>query len=169
MYRNLSNDEFLFFFGAVHPFSNWNQEASFKLRGIEFSCGEQAMMAWKAKFFNDHVTFEKIMQATHPNEQKSLGRGVTPYNDATWDAARDRMMFIICVERARQIKAVDLALQLSREKEIVEASPYDKIWGVGLGDYDDRILDRRNWRGQNRLGKAWMLAREFRKKERGIK
>lgn len=169
MYQNLSNDEFLLFFGALHPFSNWNQEYRFTIRGIEFDSGEQCMMFWKAMFFGDKGTAAKIMVPAHPSDYKSLGRDVTPYDDAAWDAHRDQMQFILQVERARQIQAVDDLLIASEGKRIVEASQYDKIWGVGLAEYDERILDPRNWRGTNRLGKAYERAREFRKKERGTR
>lgn len=166
-YGNLSNDEFLFFFGALHPASNWNQEHSFKIKDIEFDCGEQAMMAWKAAFFKDWVTFKKIMVPDHPSKYKDLGRDVTPFDEAAWDIERDPMMFTICLARARQIPSVDVMLIQSEGKSIVEASQFDRIWGVGLAEYDERILDRRNWRGANRLGLAWERVREFRKQERG--
>jgi len=166
MYNNVSNEEFLLFFGALHPFSNWNQEHSFTVKDRTFDCGEQLMMAWKAAFFKDWVTFEKIMKPNHPSKYKDLGRDVTPFDEAAWDKERDPMMFTICLARARQIPAVDAMLIASEGRELVEASQFDTIWGVGLAEYDERILDRRNWRGANRLGIAWMRVREFRKKER---
>lgn len=166
MYNNVSNEEFLLFFGALHPFSNWNQEHSFNIKHMTFDCGEMAMMAWKAAFFKDWITFEKIMKPSHPSKYKDLGRDVKPYDEEAWDGERDKMMFVICLERARQIPAVDQMLIASEGREIVEASQFDKIWGVGLAEYDERILDRRNWRGTNRLGKAYMRVREVRQKER---
>jgi hypothetical protein len=167
MYSNVSNEEFLLFFGALHPFSNWNQEHSFRIKHMVFDCGEQGMMFWKSMFFGDKITAAKIMKPSHPSKYKDLGRDVKPYDETAWEAERDKMMFKVCLERARQIPEVDAMLIASEGREIVEASQFDRIWGVGLAEYDERILNRCNWRGANRLGKAWMRVREVRKNERG--
>lgn len=128
----------------------------------EFFCTEQAFMWAKAKFFNDEDTAEKILaEELEPMVCKRLGRQVKNYDDKVWDEVRYEMMLKPNVERFTQ----DLVLQgkiLDPKFDgltFVEASPHDKIWGIGLKQDDPRCEDEKNWLGRNLLGRVITEAR----------
>lgn len=147
------------FFGAADVFSNWHP-CSFTFHDVTFNCGEQFMMYAKAMLFDDHVTAEAILSSTSPREQKRLGRSVRGFDEARWITAREKIMFVGCREKFRQNEALAIALRATGTSVLVEASPYDRIWGVGLGEQDPRIADPSAWLGLNLLGKALMHVRD---------
>jgi len=127
-----------------------------------FFCTEQAFMYCKARFFKDSETAERILEATAPMEAKNLGREVANYVDSEWDKVRYGYMRDVNFERFTQDGWLKERL-LSPEydgKTFVEASPVDRIWGIGIGLEDDRIFDERNWVGRNLLGKALTEVRD---------
>lgn len=143
--------------------SNWNLtdfwwEADGEMP-FKFNCGEQYMMFRKAVMFGDTETAIKIMQTNIPKEQKDLGRQVKNYDDAKWSAQRFDIMVDGLYERFSQNTDIREKLLATGDKILVEASPYDNIWGVGLEETDDAILDEKNWQGQNLLGKVLMEVR----------
>lgn len=144
--------------------SNWNMISSFWWQApdsmpMKFNCGEQYMMFRKAIMFGDTETAIKIMQTYEPREQKDLGRQVKNYDDAIWSAKRFDIMVEGLYERFSQIEGIKEKLLATDDRILVEASPYDNIWGVGLEETDDAILDEKNWQGQNLLGKVLMEVR----------
>lgn len=148
-----------FFFSERDQFSNWFI-SDFEVKGVRFNCVEQFMMYCKAKLFGDESTANAIMAATHPRDQKALGRSVTGYDDAEWCSRRVRIVAHGCYAKFSQNDVLRRALLETGDTVLVEASPYDRIWGVGLAEHDPRILDPRQWRGQNLLGIALADARE---------
>jgi ribA/ribD-fused uncharacterized protein len=142
---------FTFFFTEASPFSQWYR-CRFEADGRVFSCMEQYMMLGKATLFGDAATAEKIMAADHPRQHKALGRKVTPFDDRVWK--RERENIVLAGNRAKFTQNEDLrALLLATAgTTLVEASPYDRIWGIGLGANDPRAQDPSKWRGENLLG-----------------
>ena len=69
-------------------------------------------------------------------------------------------MVNVLKEKFRNPKMRQILLDTG-DKTLVEGSPFDKIWGVGIADNDDRILNEANWRGKNLLGKALEEVRDF--------
>ncbi|HDR9085976.1 GTP cyclohydrolase [Burkholderia vietnamiensis] len=147
------------FFGAADVFSNWHP-CSFTFHEVEFNCVEQFMMYAKAMLFDDHVTAEAILASTSPREQKRLGRSVRGFDEQRWIEAREKIMFVGCREKFRQSEAFTIALLATGTSVLVEASPYDRIWGIGLGEHDSRIADPSAWLGLNLLGNALMRVRD---------
>lgn len=143
----------VYFYGMKEIYSNWNR-ATFIHNGITFQNSEQAFMWEKANFFKDEVMRDKIAQEFNPKEAKALGRFVAGYNDDKWNAVRYQYMVSVNVSKFRQNPFYMLTLLNTDKRILVEASPYDKIWGVGLGENDNLILDEKNWLGKNLLGKA---------------
>jgi len=134
---------------------------------LEFHCGEQYMMAGKAFLFEDYDVLEKIMQVEqnpyNPNEApdkiKKLGREVKGFNDAVWLENCDDIVFRGNWAKFTQNRHLTSYMMDSVGKMLVEGASYDRVWGVGLAWNDPKILDEKNWRGDNRLGKAIMRVR----------
>lgn len=142
---------FTFFFTEASPFSQWYR-CSFTVDGKAFTCAEQFMMHGKAMLFGDTGVAAKILAADHPRDHKALGRKVKPFDDATW--RREREAIVLAGNRAKfgQNPALRELLLATAGTTLVEASPYDRIWGIGLAATDPRAQDPNTWRGQNLLG-----------------
>jgi len=143
---------FTFFFTEANPFSQWYR-CTFTVGENTFNCAEQYMMHGKALLFADRETAAKILAADHPRQHKALGRKVKPFDDATWK--RERAAIVRAGNHAKFTQNAELLDQLLATKgtTLVEASPYDKIWGIGLAATDPRAQDPAQWKGQNLLGK----------------
>lgn len=131
----------------------------FTLDGARYGCAEQFMMAEKARLFGDEATRAKILASDSPREHKALGRQVRGFVSETWD--RECLGIVVRGNLAKFSQNPDMlaALLATGDKLLVEASPLDKIWGVGLRADDPQIHDRARWRGQNLLGEALMRVR----------
>ena len=143
--------KYVFFWGG--PFSQW-ATSPFTIDGQEYNTAEQWMMWNKAKTFGDEHHAKKIMETTDPAVQKRAGRLVKGFNDAVWmETAYD---VVVQGTRAKFEQNPDFlkALEATKGKLIVEASPYDKRWGIGMGVGDEGIEDPANWKGDNLLGEA---------------
>jgi len=151
-------DDFFLFFGKEDLFSQWNWRG-ITVKGVFFKTCEHFMMYCKAKLFKDDEIAEEILIASSPREAKRLGRLVKGFDEDVWVQHRLKYVTAACLAKARQYPEVMALLKSTGAKIIVEASPYDGIWGVKLGANDSRILDPDAWRGLNLLGQAWMIAR----------
>ncbi|KVP75212.1 hypothetical protein WJ96_05495 [Burkholderia ubonensis] len=152
-------DEFVLFYGQSEFYSNWNK-TGFTVKDIRFANGEQYMMYCKAMFFGDAETAALILAEPDPSKVKGLGRAVKGYVDAQWAANRLRFVRRGLLEKARQHPEIRAQLLATGDRILVEASPSDTIWGIGLRETDPRALDPSQWRGQNLLGQAWMWVRD---------
>lgn len=143
-------DKYVFFWDGV--FSNWHK-CNFMIKDINYNCVEQWMMAQKAALFNDDYIYEKIMFSTNPSEQKKLGRQVKNFNEKIWSQQATRIVTNgVYAKFDQNPKIKEDLIRLGKNRNFVEASPYDLIWGIGLSSDDDRCLDPKNWRGKNLLG-----------------
>lgn len=119
---------------------------------FELNCGEMGMMAAKANLFGDITRRNLILNASSPKDQKAYGKQVTPYDDEVWSKVRKTIVTINTFARLAADEEVRDYLLSTDSKRLVEGSPYDTIWGVGLS-YDNPLIDdERNWRGSNLLG-----------------
>lgn len=118
------------------------------------------MMFCKARLFGDLDVARKIMETSDPKEHKKLGRQVKNFDKATWDAKARNIVFVGAREKFTQNERLYDALMATRGTVLVEASPYDTIWGVGLGMNDSRVDDPSQWRGANWLGQVLTRLRE---------
>jgi ribA/ribD-fused uncharacterized protein len=142
-------------------YSQWFLDAPFvDSEGIEYNCNEQYMMAKKALIFNDKKTYDLIMAAKEPKEQKKLGRSVANFNEDIWNDVADRVVYNANLLKFSQHPELETMLIKTNDKIIVECSPYDKIWGNGMNITDTLKTPMDNWNGTNRLGKAIMRVRE---------
>ncbi len=134
-------------------FSNF-YPCKFEVDGIKFNCSEQYFMYKKAMTFNDVVIAELILESGFPSEQKHLGRGVGDYNDKIWEEVRVKHMYDACYAKFSQNPELKRQLLDTIGTRLVEASPYDKIWGIGYKEDDYRAHDPSLWNGLNLLGKV---------------
>ncbi|AME28638.1 NADAR family protein [Burkholderia sp. PAMC 26561] len=155
--REIGN--FTLFFGADDALSNWHP-CKFLYHGFEFQSVEQFMMFSKAKLFEDDTSANAILAAHHPKKQKALGRQVKGFDMQKWLSKRESIVYVGCREKFSQNPRLQTLLLATASTELVEASPYDRIWGVGLGERDPLILDKSNWRGTNLLGITLMKVRD---------
>jgi ribA/ribD-fused uncharacterized protein len=150
---------FTFFWHAPSPFSQWTP-CTFTVGGNTFSCTEQFMMHGKAMLFGDHATALEILGTTDPATQKRLGRRVTPFDDAVWKRERERIVYEGNHAKFTQNPALLEALLATRGTTLVEASPLDRVWGVGMAASNPAIHDPSKWRGLNLLGKVLTRLRD---------
>lgn len=151
------DDNVVLFWGGI--LSNW-LVINFEVDGVKYTSVEQHMMAEKARHFSDTSSLSKIMAEHNPRQQKLFGRHILNFDADEW---KD-----VCVERCypgikakfAQNESIKQLLLSTGTKRIAEASPYDRIWGIGLSPTDVRARDEANWQGANLLGEILMLVRE---------
>lgn len=145
-----------YFWNTIYSqwYMNKNKDYLFTENGVNFLTAEHYMMYHKALTFNDIETANKILSTVYHGEVKRLGREVKNYNDDVWSKIRFDVVVNGNILKFSQNE--DLLKDLTQHKDriFVEASPQDKIWGIGLHYEDDRVLDEKQWKGQNLLGKA---------------
>lgn len=126
---------------------------------VRYGCAEQFMMAEKARIFGDEAVRRQILASASPRAHKALGRKVQGFDAAVWE--RERLPIVVRGNLAKftQNPAMLAALLATGDKLLVEASPLDRIWGIGLRADDPRAHDQATWRGLNLLGVALMEVR----------
>jgi len=139
--------------------SQWYPLA-FELDGIRYATAEHYMMMRKALLFGDTAIAAQIIQAGNPAEAKKLGRQIANYDEARWRAARFDVVTQGNLAKFAQNPAHLAYLLDTRERVLVEASPVDAIWGIGLAADHPHIEQPARWKGPNLLGFALMQARE---------
>jgi ribA/ribD-fused uncharacterized protein len=164
--------DFTLFFGKDDPPSNWFF-APFFVRGLRFPTNEHFIMYCKARLFGDtdaaaailgdDVAARRLLSGTSrlwladrpaddPARAKALGRAVRGYTEPMWAAKRRFYAKTGARAKFTQHPPVCATFLETAGTLLVEASPYDRLWGVGLAASDPRILDRAAWRGSNLLG-----------------
>jgi len=153
----MENEKFTFFWSG--PFSQWHP-SPFVRTSVWYSHAEQYMMAKKAMMFGDMEAHGRIMCAVDPADQKRYGRQVKDFDEEKWkEAARD-IVFRGNYAKFTQNQNLKALLMATKGTTLVEASPHDKIWGIGLKKDDPRALKRETWLGTNWLGETLTKVRE---------
>ena len=160
--------KFLFFWGhqpnkdgsiSKTCFSQW-WLSSFEVDNVIYKTAEHWMMAKKAELFNDNEILAKIIKANSPAEAKKLGRQVKNYDDKLWLANRYEIVKQGNHHKFSQNKDLKTFLINTKDRVLVEASPVDPIWGIGMATDHKDILNPEKWRGLNLLGFALMEVRD---------
>ncbi len=139
--------------------SQW-YDCKFTENGITYHTAEQYMMSQKAKLFRDEEIFESIMQADNPGEYKKLGRKIRNFDSEIWN--KNKFSIVVngnMLKFSQNEKLKDFLLSTGG-RVLVEASPYDCIWGIGKSMSDKNIENPLTWKGENLLGFALMEVRE---------
>lgn len=133
------------------PFSQWSP-SEFIIDDQKYTCAEQFMMYKKAQTFGDTDVANEIMKTQNPRIQKQLGRRVRGFNAEVWENIARDVVFRGNMAKFTQSKSHNIALMNTSNTLIVEASPVDRIWGIGLSVEDAKHVSVEQWRGTNWLG-----------------
>lgn len=143
-----------FFHGGI--LSQW-APTRFEFEGVVYTRCEQWMMAMKARLFADADSYAMIMVIDDPRTHKAIGRTVRGFDEAVWKQHRQQIVYAGNLFRARQDTAFRTALLATDDKVLVEASPHDRIWGIGF-NAANALANRPRW-GLNLLGETLDLVR----------
>ena len=157
---------YLFFWGHTNKtnqvtkscFSQW-YESPFTIDDITYPTAEHYMMAEKAKLFGDESRWEQILHCNHPGEAKKIGRKVQGFQQDIWRNHRFEIVVGGNTAKFSQNESLKEFLLHTNDRVLVEASPYDRIWGIGLAQDHPDINNPWKWKGLNLLGFALMEVR----------
>lgn len=171
LYRSGQKLKYVFFWGHTERwgmvtkvcFSQW-YDCLFMEDDVIYHTAEQYMMAQKALLFGDRAVYEEIMAAEHPKKYKALGKKVSGFSDKVWDAHKYEIVVKGNLAKFSQNPELMEFLLGTNTRILVEASPYDNIWGIGMSADDKGVENPMNWKGENLLGFALMEVRDRLKK-----
>jgi len=150
-------EKFTFFWSG--PFSQWHP-SPFHLDDEWYNCAEQYMMAEKARLFGDLEALKKIMSAVDPADQKRYGREVKKFELVQWNRYAKNFVYGANLAKFTQNEDLKQELLATAGTTLVEASPEDTVWGIGLRKDDPRAQSRETWLGTNWLGEVLTKVRE---------
>lgn len=151
--------DYLFFYETQSPLSQW-YKCSFTENGITFQSSEQYMMYHKALLFEDRDIAAKILTTSNQRKQKELGRLVQHFKEDVWIKHRSKIVYNGNLLKFQQNPMLKEYLVSTSGKILVEASPTDCIWGIGLSADQPEAANVKYWRGLNLLGYALTRVRE---------
>ena len=160
--------KFLFFWGhqpnkdgsaGKGCFSQW-WESDFEIDGIIYKSAEHFMMAEKARLFNDSESLMRVIDSKHPHEAKKLGRKVKNFNPKNWDEHKFDVVVRGNFAKFSQNDELKKFLIQTNDRVLVEASPVDNIWGIGMATDNENVMNPNLWKGHNLLGYALMEVRD---------
>ncbi|SKA43723.1 hypothetical protein SAMN04488128_106243 [Chitinophaga eiseniae] len=167
-YQRKDKIKYLFFWGHGESTSGTVTQsclsqwwvAPFRENGITYPTAEHWMMAGKARLFNDEVVLQRILKAKTPAEAKKLGRQVRQFDPAVWDEHKSNIVIAGNLLKFSQHPELKEFLINTKDRVLVEASPVDTIWGIGMKSDHEHVENPLRWRGQNLLGYALMAVRD---------
>lgn len=169
-------EEFIFFWETTSPFSQWYKSkftaTTCLIRGVcmnelkrefvlqnqfpfdvqEYSSAEQFMMYHKAIIFLDIESAKKVMRTNNVRMIKQIGRNISGFNEEVWRFYRSAVVYEGNKAKFEQNLQLKQVLMDTAGKTLVEASPDDRIWGIGLTKDDPKVQNRGTWNGSNLLG-----------------
>lgn len=160
--------KFLFFWGHTPPadgsvnqscFSQW-WKCQFTVDGNTYSCTEQYMMAEKARLFHDDEMLAEIMKAKHPKQMKAFGRAVKHFNNDIWNSNCYDIVKRGNLAKFSQNPELWAFMRTTKQRILVEASPADRMWGIGMVKENAAADNPMKWRGRNLLGFALTEVRD---------
>lgn len=159
--------KYIFFWGhqpnkhgvTASCFSQW-YGAPFTVDGQRYPTAEHFMMAEKAALFRDQLIRAQVLQAPNPGAAKALGRQVRGFDETAW--LQHRYSIVVRANEAKFAQNPEIGhfLQQTGTRVLVEASPVDSVWGIGLAQDDERVNNPNQWPGLNLLGFALMQVRD---------
>ena len=146
--------------GAIDKacFSQW-YPAKIEVDGHRYGSAEHFMMAEKARLFDDGETLDKILKSPNPGAAKQLGRQVKGFVEDTWQSACFDIVVRGNLAKFSQNGDMGSFLKSTKKRVLAEASPVDRMWGIGLAHDNEHVENPLKWRGRNLLGFALMVVR----------
>lgn len=173
--KTYSRDDFVFFWGHTDRKEDVNKSClsqwymcSFVVDNVSYNCAEQFMMAEKARIFGDDDTWQQIMASYDPMTIKKLGRKVRNFNAYVWKKNCQQIVKRGNLAKFSQNQKLLEYLLGTGDKILVEASPKDTIWGIGLAEDASEASNPRLWQGENLLGFTLMEVRDMLKGRFGM-
>lgn len=168
MKANWKNSDFVFFWGHTNRgegltkacLSQWFP-CFFVVDGQYYNCTEQYMMAEKARIFGDEEIRQQILAEYSQMTMKKLGRKVRNYDDEIWKEKRFDVVVKGNIAKFSQNEKLVNYLLSTDDKILVEASPKDTVWGIGLDELSPEAIQPHKWKGENLLGFALMEVRDI--------
>uniref|UniRef100_A0A6G6AD51 DUF1768 domain-containing protein n=1 Tax=Borely moumouvirus TaxID=2712067 RepID=A0A6G6AD51_9VIRU len=159
----METDKYIFFYGhnpnkiGTEIYSQWYPIIFYEEvdnKKLKYINAEQYMMAQKALLFEDFDIYEEIMKETNPAKIKIFGRKIKNFDENIWNDYKYDI--VLSGNRLKFEQNPDLLKKLLQtgNKLLVEASPYDYIWGIGLSAQKASKIPKKEWPGQNLLGKV---------------
>ncbi|GAB5550442.1 MAG: NADAR domain-containing protein [Saprospiraceae bacterium] len=142
-------------------FSQWWDGHPFESEGIIYLTAEHYMMAAKAQLFGDYKIYEAILTAETPGKAKALGRQVKNFDFNVWVSNRCEIVTKGNYLKFSQHEELKRFLLNTNNRVLVEASPVDRVWGIGLVKDDPNASAPALWQGENLLGFCLMEARDL--------
>jgi ribA/ribD-fused uncharacterized protein len=160
MTDDIKKTDFHFFWSGQSVFSQWYRCQFVDNDNQIYTTAEQYMMSEKAKLFGDTDIRSRILKNNNPKICKTLGRRVNGFNEKIWEANREQIVLNASMFKFGQNQILKDILLDTKSKYIVEASPYDKIWGIGMRESHKDATNPTRWKGLNLLGNALMATRK---------
>lgn len=160
MSTDIITDNYVFFYGGIY--SQWFL-CEFEIYNQKYNCAEQFMMAQKAIMFKDKETCDKIMQTNNPYTQKKLGKTVKNFDKTIWELRCKDIVITGNLGKFGQNTRLREQMLETGSRRFVEASPTDKIWGIGIGLPEilkeimqpvPHVIGPNEWQGTNWLGEC---------------
>lgn len=167
-YNRKEQLKFIFFWGHTENsdeitkacFSQW-YPCEFIVDKVLYFTTEQYMMAQKALLFGDNEVYDEILKATHPKQFKELGRAIKNFKDDIWNDNKYKIVLDGNVAKFSQNNDLKQFILKTNTRILVETSPNDRIWGIGINNNADNIENPLTWKGDNLLGFALMEVRDL--------
>lgn len=166
--KEYDEEDFIFFFSHKASkskevtdtcLSQW-YKCCFYEDKILFTSAEQYMMYKKAILFEDYEIAYCILESENPKDIKAYGRKVKNFKDEIWIKNREKIVLQANLLKFSQNLKLKEYLINTKNKILLEASPYDKIWGIGMKKESEGITNMKNWKGKNLLGFKLMSVRD---------
>ncbi len=158
-----NNPKYIFFWKPDQPYgwcSNWH-DSPFTINDTIYQTSEHYMMAKKATLMGDQAMTQRIIDCDHPKNAQALGRKIKNWNENLWIDNRERIMDEALTAKFTSHPDLRKLLIDTNPKILVEASPVDKIWGIGLSpDQAYKTPEPTHWKGLNLLGQSLMRVRQ---------
>jgi len=122
-------EKFTFFWKHESLFSQ-HHKCSFVIDNVRYNCAEQWMMQQKAILFGDEEMARKIMETDDPKRMQRMGRKIRGLDQEIWDEYSYDIVYKGNTHKFAQDNNILKSLRQTTGTTLIEASPYDRIWGI---------------------------------------